>query len=888
MDTARLKAFAQNARRQLMAAVTVKLDDALAARTPDYLATYAPQVAKLRMLAKDDRSGLVERAAYTWFNRLAALRFMDARGWHPFHVRVITPATGSETQPELLKLTRTGALPEELQVHTNSARLNDLLDGRIPSSDAQGDVYRHLVLATCRFYHDLLPDLFEKLDDETELLLPDDLLTEHSVIQGFRTEIADEDCGDGERANVELLGWLYQFYISERKEDVMGRKSAVPTEDIPAVTQLFTPHWIVRYLVENTLGRLWLLNRPSSNLREQMPYYIEGELETDFLKITKPEEIRVLDPAVGSGHMLTYAFDLLTLIYEEEGYAPAEIPGLILRHNLHGMDICPRAAQLAELALAFKARDRYRRFFQPEYLVHPNIIELRQVSFTGNEIPEYIHALGLGDVFTEPMLNLLLQFEDAKTVGSLIRPCIDEPTIATARRIIQAKDLDTQLLLHTTHAKVLRLLEQAEALTQRYQVVVANPPYMGSRQMNLSLKTFAKKSYSESRSDLFAMFIERGFSLAIPHGTVGIVTMVSWMFLSSYEELRARLIQGRTIITAVHMPYLGKGGTSMGISFGTAAVVFGSTASPSFEGRFSCVRYYETDDAGVPTEFPVQNERLSVCNNLEFSKLPGAPIAYWVSKAFRQAFVDGVPLHEYATPRAGMITGSNASFVRRWHEVSRDRVAFNIKSSAEARTSSRRWFPYQKGGAFRKWFGNYEFVVDWEDDGRRLKTTIDDAGKVPAHAFNEEFIFRPNVNWSAVTSSAFSTRITLNGCLFDAAGSAAFPSGDHLYFLSAFLNSRVSAELLKAINPTLNFQAWEIGGLPVLASALSKKAQIDTNTANLRESARSDWYNFETSWDFHDQPLLRPNLKDATLEMSWHNWEAQSTAAVRRMQQLET
>ncbi|MDQ3607215.1 MAG: BREX-1 system adenine-specific DNA-methyltransferase PglX, partial [Gemmatimonadota bacterium] len=349
MNTSTLKSFAPAVRRQLMEAVGRKLDVVLAAQTPDYLTTYASQVSALRRLAQTDRVGLIERVAYTWFNRLAALRYLDARGWHPFRARVLTQATPEETQPDLLRLMRTGALPEELHRHTNVARLNDLLDGRIPSNDPQGEVYRHLVLAACRFYHALLPDLFERLDDETELLLPDDLLTEHSVAQGFRTRIADEDC-----AEVELLGWLYQFYISEKKDAVMARKSAVPSEDIPAVTQLFTPHWIVRYLVENGLGRLWLLNRPNSQLRERMPYYIEGEAETDFLRITRPEEIRLIDPAVGSGHMLTYAFDLVYAIYEEEGYAPSEIAGLILKHNLYGVDIDPRAAQLASLALVLK------------------------------------------------------------------------------------------------------------------------------------------------------------------------------------------------------------------------------------------------------------------------------------------------------------------------------------------------------------------------------------------------------------------------------------------------------------------------------------------------------------------------------------------------------
>src|ERR1039458_1215592 len=302
MNTTALKSFAPAVRHQLMEAVARKLDHVLSAQTPDYLTTFAPQVDSLRNLTRADRPGLIERVAYTWFNRLTALRYLDAKGWHPFRARVLTPANSGETQPELFKLTRTGALPDELRLHTNPKRLDDLLDGRVPSSDPQGEVYRHLVLAACRYYHTLLPNLFERLDDETELLLPDDLLTEHSIAHGFRTEITDADC-----AEVEVLGWLYQFYISEKKDVVMGRKTTVPAEDIPAVTQIFTPHWIVRYLVENSLGRLWLLNRPASHLREKMRYYIESETEPTFLRISKPHEIRVLDPAVGSWKLLISA-----------------------------------------------------------------------------------------------------------------------------------------------------------------------------------------------------------------------------------------------------------------------------------------------------------------------------------------------------------------------------------------------------------------------------------------------------------------------------------------------------------------------------------------------------------------------------------------------------
>ena len=718
MNTSALKTFAPAVRRQLMEAVTRKLDFALTAQTPDYLTTFAPQVAALRKLAQTDRAGLIERVAYTWFNRLAALRFMDARGWHPFRARVLTAATPEETQPELLKLLRSGALPEELKAHTQPARLNDLLDGRIPSPDAQGEVYRHLVLAACRFYHALLPNLFEKLDDETELLLPDDLLTEHSVVHGFRTEISDEDCGDGQRANVEILGWLYQFYISERKDAVMARKSAVPTEDIPAVTQLFTPHWIVRYLVENSLGQLWLLNRPGSRLREHMPYYIEGEKNApggspdDFLKITKPEEIRLCDPAVGSGHMLTYAFDLLTLIYEEEGYAPTEIPALILRHNLHGLEICPRAAQLAELALVFKAREKSRRFFQPEHLVRPHIIELRDVRFAENELRDYIRALGLGDLFNQPMLRLLHQFEEAKNFGSLIQPCLDERAIANARRAIEAKDLGGQLFLRETHLKVLRVLEQAEALTQRYHVVVANPPYLGNRLVNSHLAIFSEAHYPTSRLDTYSMFLERGLTLLIPEGQLAMVTMQTWMFTSGFEEFRRFLLQKTRIANLIQIGARGFD-TISGEIVQTSALSLRNSFQGSNDAIFIDLKSASGESAKSALLTSILKSRIGYYHrkSSSFLSIPGCPIAYWLGSGLLDAFINGEKISDYAKTKQGIATGSNDNFMRYWHEVASSRTALDSDCRAAAMKTHCKWFPYSKGGPALRWYGNHYFVV---------------------------------------------------------------------------------------------------------------------------------------------------------------------------------
>ena len=873
MNTSSLKSFAPAVRTQLMEAVGRKLDYVLTADTPD-LRQAAAQVASLRREAGKNRATIVERVAYTWFNRLAALRFLDAQGWHPFKARVLTPATSEETQPEILKLLRTGSLPAELHPHTDLQRLNDLLDGRLPTAiagaDPQGEAYRGLILAACRLYHTLLPDVFDKLNDESELLLPDDLLTATSIAEGFRTEITDADCLETDasgksRANVEILGWLYQFYISEKKDAVMARKSAVPTEDIPAVTQLFTPHWIVRYLVENSLGRLWLLNRPNSRLRDHMPYYIEGDAETDFLKITKPEEIRLCDPAVGSGHMLTYAFDLLTLIYEEEGYTPSEIPALILRHNLHGLEICPRAAQLAELALVFKAREKSRRFFQPEHLVRPNITELRDVRFAENELRDYIHALGLGDLFQQPILRLLHQFEEAKNFGSLIQPCLDERAIAIARRAIEAKDLGGQLFLRETHLKVLRVLEQAEALTQRYHVVVANPPYMGGGTFNLKLKELASDRFATTKADLFSMFIERGFSIAMKDGFVAMITMHSWMFLSGFQTFRQQLLTSKTILAMAHL------GPRAFDSIGgevvqACAFIIENRARQDFRGRYYRLIDGKTEcaksDAFLKAIEKSESSTVFAASASDFTRIPGSPIAYWV-RSF--AIFDLPKLSEIYFSGGRIKTHDGPRFIRYLWEVSR---------------SSSRWKRLIKGGEFRRHSGNEDFLVDWSASAVRFYE--EHGGLYPHKYFNRE-----GICCSKITSKqAF--RIKRQATEYDSASPTIFNENYQCdYSLLGFLNSAVAEYLLAAMNPTLNTQVADVLALPFPPVGISH-GEIGAREENAVKLASADWDNFETSWDFRDQPLLRPGLKGATLEASWRNWEAQSTAAIRRMQELET
>ncbi len=872
MNTSALKTFAPAVRRQLMEAVTRKLDFVLAAKTPDYLTTYKTQVEALRKLAAEDRPGLVERVAYTWFNRLAALRYLDAKGWHPFRARVLTAATPEETQPELLKLMRAGALPEELRRHTDPARLNDLLDGRIPSPDPQGEVYRQLVLAACRFYHALLPNLFERLDDETELLLPDDLLTEHSVAQGFRAEISDEDC-----AEVELLGWLYQFYISEKKDAVMARKSAVPSEDIPAVTQLFTPHWIVRYLVENSLGRLWLLNRPGSRLREKMPYYIEGEAETDFLKINRPEEILLLDPAVGSGHMLTYAFDLLYTIYEEEGYAPSDIPALILTHNLHGADICPRAAQLASLALVLKAREKSRRFFQPDKLVQPRILALQDVRFDEGDLREYIRALKLGELFTQPVMRLMRQFEQATTFGSLIQPCLGEADIISLRRTIEEKDLGSQLFLHETHGKVLRVLEQAEMLTQRYHVVVANPPYMGNGAMNASLLAFAKSHFPQSKTDLGVVFIDRALTMAISSGYIAMVNQHTWLFLGSYENFRARLLSNTHVATALHLGPRTFPEISGEVVQSVAFVIH--NARQDIRSHF--VRLIDLPTTEEKERNLRNLARTYILLQRSFFPLPGHIFGYWLSEQIVKVFSTEKTINGFGQARRGLQTGSSPQFIRFWHEIEAEKTLTDELPRSECITSRKRWFLFNNGGDFRKWYGNVDFVVNWESNGRDIKAT----GK--AIIPSEHRYFEEGITWSRLSGGKTAFRYLRQGIIPGDTGPTIFIDGDRQIMLG-YLNTAVSESFLKVLVPSMTFLTGDIENLPfkVLPPAVTKSIQIVvTECVDL---ARADWDNFETSWNFCDLPLLRAGLNAETLAASWQNWKTLCDAAIRRMQELET
>jgi len=578
MDTSKLKRFAQHARRLLRDQVKAKMALVLAADSAarrESLEAVKELEAQIRQTSQEQ---VLDKVAYTWFNRFCALRFMDLNGYNK--VRVVSPADESQFQPEILADAKQGHINETRVPDKIRQRVDALLSGQATSNDPQQEAYRLLVVAECNAFHQAMPYLFERIADYTELLMPDDLLSGNSVLAYTREAMTPDACQD-----VEVIGWLYQFYISEKKDQVfegLKKNQKITPENIPAATQLFTPHWIVRYLVENSLGRLWMLNHPNSPLAGQMDYYIAPEQpETDFLKIDKPEDIKICDPACGSGHMLTYAFDLLYAIYEEVGTEKTEIAEKILTHNLFGIEIDERAGELAAFALTMKARSKTNsRFFNKG--IKPNICVLQKVSFDADELTDYMAEVGR-DLFTLDLRETLNQFAEVDNLGSLITPKL--ASVANVLPVLQAKDMAGNLFLANTHTKVLQVLHMAEFLSPRYAVVVANPPYMGSKGMNAKLSDWAKANYPKSKSDLFAMFIERNLDLTVPQGAVAMITMQSWMFLSSYEALRERILNENTILSMAHLgarAFDSIGGEVVS----TTAFVLENSHKPEYRGAF--------------------------------------------------------------------------------------------------------------------------------------------------------------------------------------------------------------------------------------------------------------------------------------------------------------
>lgn len=874
MDTTKLRKFAQFARSTLIDQVAARMAAVLSEGSRAQR-EHPKAFKKLEALvAKHGPEHVVEKVAYIWFNRFTALRYMDVNGLSP--VRVVSPSVG-QFQPEILSDAKSGSINEQIVSDITRQKVLSLLDGRIDSPDPQGEAYRLLVVAACNYWHEALPFMFERIDDYTELLMPSDLQSNASILAYLREAMTPDVCED-----VEIIGWLYQFYISEKKDQVFAglkKNQKITAENIPAATQLFTPHWIVRYLVENSLGRLWLLNNPQSGLAAKMDYYIAPEEpETDFLKITKPEEIRICDPAAGSGHMLTYAFDLLYAIYEEEGYDATEIPALILQHNLTGVEIDDRAGALAAFALAMKAAAKLgrRRFLRME--AKPDICVLQNVAFTEAEMQDVAAVVGK-DLFTDELRETLLQFEQAKNFGSLIVPKLRDP--AETLRVVEARDFGGDLLLKEVQERVIALLRMAEELSPKYHVVVANPPYAGAKGLNGTLGAWIKQNYPRSKSDLMTCFMERSSGLTLPSGFWGMINLPSWMFLGSFEQCRAWLLDEHKIDTLLQ---LGRG--IFGSDFGSVAFTIQKRkAKADDEGTYR--RLFEQH---VQVRKPSEIEalfldpaygRFKFAQN-DFSKIPGQPIAFSLSKAVISDFANMPSLSEHVELKAGLLTGDNVQFQREWFEVSLCNSDYNCAASGE---STARWFPCHSGGDFRKWYGNHEVVVNWQDDGAEIRNFKDGSGKLRSRPQNIQYFFREGITYSKISAGKFDSRYRPAGFVFDDTGRSGFASETAIEKSAlAFLCSNVADSLLAVLCPTLSFNTAELNSLPFDANAITNsKITVD----ELIKLGKSDWDAYENSWDFTTFPLLSPDHRTDTLADSYATLRAFWQSMTDEMKALE-
>lgn len=863
MDTNVLKNFAQESRRYLMDVVGKKIDYYLTSDNADIRAKKYLIDDLKKEIADTSKDQVVEKIAYTWFNRFCALRYMDVKQYSL--VGVLTPASAEHTQPEILMEAKSGHIKDELGRKENRDQVIALLSGKVSSSDPQNDAYKLLLLMACNYYHSIMPFLFEKVDDYTELLMPDDLLSEASIVAKVREALSSENC-----ENVEVIGWLYQFYISEKKDEVFAdlkNNKKITPGNIPAATQLFTPNWIVRYLVENSLGRLWMLNRPNSNLVSKMEYYIKPEsVEKDFLKIESSEEIKICDPACGSGHMLVYAFDLLYLMYEEEGIDPNEIPSQILKNNLFGIEIDQRAGELAAFALTMKAREKQRRYFRNP--VQPNICVLENIQFDANETKDYMDHIGR-DLFTEQFKNTLSQFEEAKNFGSLIRPELTD--VDSVLSLLDKKNVSGHLLLSHTHSKVLHLLNQVKYLSPVYHVVIANPPYMGGKGMNGRLGSWLKDNYADVKSDLFSAFIVRNSELTLEKGQLGFMTPFVWMFISSYEKLRSFLIDKKTITSLVQLEYSGFDGATVPI----CTFTLDNNHNLDFKGGYVRLANFRGSENQAPkTLEAIKNPTCGWfyrASASTFRNIPGSPIAYWVSPELRAAFGEATSLGVIAMPRQGMATTNNDLFLRLWTEVDFSKINFNCTSLEQTVDSNYIWYPYNKGGAYRRWYGNLNYTVNFRNKGEDVCNYIDNTPNVKVgsngRVINREFYFKPGVTWTLLSSSYFGCRIVERGFIFDVNGMTMF--AEKVFsevFLLGFLASSVSRKMLEALNPTLAFQVGDIERLPVKTAKLENiKSEVEKNVENAIGVAKIDWNFQETSWGYNRNPLLQYCHKDKKL-----------------------
>ncbi|WP_347473515.1 BREX-1 system adenine-specific DNA-methyltransferase PglX (plasmid) [Acinetobacter thermotolerans] len=881
MNTSNIKKYAPQARNDFIAAMRkqaakygITADSILPAEQKGDLLLIGDQVFPLSVMKSREKlikriqtssfEQTIDYIAYSWFNRLCAIRYMECKGLLDHGRRVLSSADGSAGLPQILEECLDIELPG-----LNTSRIAELkLDG-----NKDEELYRELLLAQCHALNQVMPLLFEQVSDESELLLPDNLTKTDSLIRDLVSSIPEEDWSD-----VQIIGWLYQFYISEKKDQVIGK--VVKSEDIPAATQLFTPNWIVKYLVQNSVGRLWMMAHPESTLASSWEYYIQPAEQTDEVNTQlkqlidvrisedgdtlNPESITVLDPACGSGHILVEAYDCLKAIYLERGYRSRDIPRLILENNLYGIDIDTRAAQLSSFALLMKAREDDRRLFSnPPKL---NIIALQDSQ--PERLDAFSQDLANTSIAQADLKELLDLFEHSSTFGSLIQiPAAFAHKLPDLESKLNTAAASGDIFSQQSAQELLPLVQQAMLLAKQYDAVIANPPYMGNKYLNPNLKNYLKKNYQGYEKDLFSAFMIRNLELSKENGQLGFMSPFVWMFISSYENLRAHFIDHATITSLIQLEYSGFDGATVPICTFTLA----KSHVSNFMGSYIRLSDFRGSENQAPkTLEAINNPDCGWFFNAkpdDFKKIPGSPVAYWVSEKIVQKFEQNDNLAHHVSVRGGMTTADNERFVRLWFEIN------------YINKNKRYWANYNKGGEYRKWYGNQNWVVNWSNDGQLIKST----GR--ASVRSEELYFKEMIGWTDVTSySQLGVRYYPQGFIFDASGPSVFTESDNnILFILGYLASNISSIILGALNPTMHVQAGNIASLPYL-----KNININELTSIVEKLvyiSKRNWDAYETSWDFTENPIIRTGQPN--LEQAFATWQQQNADAVAEMKRLE-
>ena len=792
---------------------------------------------------------VIEETAYTWFNRFIALRFMEVNGYLPSKVRVFTDETGA-FKPEIIK----EAMAVDLE-GIDRAAVIDLVERQDNES-----LYKYLLIAQCNTLSAGLPYMFDKISNWTELLFPANLLRTDSVVGRMISDIPEDDWTDA----VQIIGWLYQYYNSELKDEtfaLLKKNVKITKERIPAATQLFTPDWIVRYMVENSLGRLWYKGHKDFN-KSSWKYYLdeaeqEPEVEAELIKIRadyshiRPEEIKVIDPCMGSGHILVYAFDVLMQIYTSMGWSERDAALSIIENNLYGLDIDDRAGQLAYFAVMMKARKYSRRIMNMD--VKPNVMSIQESSFMTSELIDFVAG---NDASIKTDLRRIKEiFTDAKEYGSIL----DVPPLgyeAILERIDEIKYTIVEVIFQIEHSNVAaeqlrQLINQAMIMSQKYDVVLTNPPYMGNSGMSIRLGAYVKNEYPKGKTDLFAVFIEKCGRLLKDGAFQAMITQHSWMFLSSFEELRHTISRG-TIINMIHLGARAFDDIS-GEVVQTTSFVLCKTLIHNYKGY-----YYRLVEAPTQEEKEKQfldGESIFIASSESYSKVPGSPLAYWMSPRMIELF-RYPQIENYVLFRQGMATSDNKRFLRLWFEVSQLNSCYSARDLESARESKCKWFAYNKGGTYRKWYGNTDYVVNWENDGYEMKAftaTLPQGMNVRLNS--REYYFKECYSWSKISTGQISFRYYPSGFVFDVAGCCVFECGTHLKYYLGLSNSVITGTFVSCLSPTLNFELEHLKKVPVVINT-NKEQRVDSIVDCNITLAKQDWDSFEISWNFKKHPLI--------------------------------